>query len=118
MTTAGAHAAEGIVVDVVYRPTRHRPLPLSGLTAEEKAAQLQEIQVQRAKLAAREAEPVLAFAAERPDDDDPAPGTPGARSRDWRQSDLEFPGVSESFPHELAMVLNVAPRHRGAQDAP
>jgi hypothetical protein len=62
---------------------------------------------ERARLAAREAEVILAFAADRPDDEGPAEGRPGARSRTWRKTDPEFPGVSESFPRELAIVLGV-----------
>jgi hypothetical protein len=77
------------------------------LSAEEKAAELQGIGAERARLAAREAEVILAFAADRPDDEGPAEGRPGARSRTWRKTDPEFPGVSESFPRELAIVLGV-----------
>src|SRR4051812_50141609 len=51
---------------------------------------------------------MLGFAADRPDDHDPEPGTPGARSTEWRQTEPEFPGVSESFPDELGIVLGVA----------
>jgi hypothetical protein len=83
-------------------------VPVPFLSAEEKAAELQRIQAERAKLSAREAEVMLGFAADRPDDHDPQPGTPGARSREWRQTDPEFPGVTESFPDELGMVLGVA----------
>src|SRR3712207_8490609 len=53
--------------------------------------------------AAYEAELVLGLADDSPDDADPAPGPPGARS--WKP-DPELPGVSEFFPAELAMVLN------------
>jgi hypothetical protein len=48
---------------------------------------------------------VLGLADDSPDDDDPAPGTPGARARSWKP-DPELPGVSEFFPAELAVVLN------------
>jgi Domain of unknown function (DUF222)/HNH endonuclease len=108
MTTAAhGHSFREIVVDVVYPPTPRQPRPLHRTTPEEKAAELQRIQVERAKLAAREADVILGFAADRPDDDDPPGDHPGARSRNWRQTDPEFPGVSESFPHELALVLGV-----------
>jgi hypothetical protein len=48
---------------------------------------------------------ILGFAADRPGADDPPEGRPGARSRSWRKTDPEFPGVSESFPQEPAIVL-------------
>ena len=106
---AGSSLLEGVLVDwVVTRPTAQPRLPAGFLRADEKAAELQHIQAERAKLAAREAEVMLGFAADRPDDHDPQPGTPGARSTDWRQTEPEFPGVSESFPDELGMVLGVA----------
>jgi hypothetical protein len=92
---------------VVTRPAAGPRLPVAWLSAEQKAAELQDIQALRARLAAREAEVMLGFAADRPDDHDPEPGTPGARSTEWRQTEPEFPGVSESFPDELAMVLGV-----------
>src|SRR5690348_12705655 len=105
MAAAAPHDSFGeIVVDVAFRPMRELPLPVAWLSAEEKAAELGRIQAERARLAAREAEVILGFAADRPDGDDPAEGRPGARSRSWRKTDPEFPGVSESFPHELAMA--------------
>jgi len=106
---AGSSLLEGTLVDwVVTRPAAEPRLPVAFLNAEEKAAELQRIQAERAKLSAREAEVMLGFAADRPDDRDPQPGTPGAASTEWRQTDPEFPGVSESFPDELAMVIGVA----------
>src|SRR4051812_15829696 len=99
---------EGVLVDwVVTRPAAEPRLPVAWLSPEGKAAELQRIQAERAKLAAYEADVMLGFTADRPDEDDPAPGTPGARSKDWRQTEPEFPGVSESFPDELGMVLGV-----------
>lgn len=111
MTTA-AHERfpAGVVVDVVYRPAPERSRSVSRLTPEDKARELQRLQAERARLAAREADAILGFAADRPDAEDPAEGSPGARSRTWRQTDPAFPGVSESFPHELAMVLGVSRR--------
>jgi hypothetical protein len=106
---AGSSLLEGVLVDwVVTRPTAEPRLPVAFLSAEEKAAELQRIQAERAKLSAREAEVMLGFAGDRPDDRDPQPGTPGAASTEWRQTDPEFPGVSESFPDELGMVIGVA----------
>src|SRR4051795_10035799 len=106
MTAAGhGHSFEGIVLDVVHRP--EPPRPVGGVAPAEKPAELMRIQADRARLAARENEVMLGFAADRPDDADPPADHPGARSRNWRVTDPEFPGVSESFPHELAMVLGV-----------
>src|SRR3712207_1023661 len=53
--------------------------------------------------AAYEAELVMALAADRPDDDDPPPGHPGARRRG---PGSPVPGTSEFLPDELAHVLN------------
>src|SRR5215218_3570830 len=54
--------------------------------------------------AAYEAELVLGLADDTAADDDPAPGTPGAKGS-WAP-DAELPGVSEFFTAELAVVLN------------
>src|SRR3954462_10945426 len=106
MTAAGrGHSFEGIVLDVVRR--QDPPRPVCKMSPAEKAAELQRIQADRARLAARENEVMLGFAADRPDEEDPPADHPGARSRDWRVTDPEFPGVSESFPQELALVLGV-----------
>src|SRR4051794_30170598 len=100
-TTAGEPA---FAVDVAYAPHR--------VTAAQPADQrlvaaLQLVQRRRAQEAAREARFILQFAALRPDDQDPPSGAPSARSRTWRVSEPEFPGISEAFVHELAMVLGV-----------
>src|SRR3954447_8493890 len=105
MTAGRGHSFEGIVLDVVRRP--EPPRPVGWRPPAEKAAELMRIQADRARLAARENEVMLGFAADRPDDADPPGDHPGARSRDWRQTHPGVPGVSESFPHELAMVLGV-----------
>ncbi|WP_448628461.1 DUF222 domain-containing protein [Geodermatophilus sp. URMC 64] len=107
MTTAAPHSFEEIVVDVAWRPAVARPAPVASLSPEEKAAELQRLQGERARLAAREADLMLGFAADRPEDDDPSEDHPGARSRDWRQTEPEFPGISEFFPDELGLVLGV-----------
>jgi hypothetical protein len=85
------------------RPLEFRRLPVGLLSREQKAAELARVQELRAVTAAYEAELVLGLADGSPDDDDPPPGTPGARS--WKP-DTELPGVSEFFPAELAVVLN------------
>src|SRR4051795_6596644 len=106
MTTAAhAHSIGEVVVDVVYRPPVVRPAP-SELSKEQSAARLRLIQRKRARDAAEEAEFILRFAALCPDDDDPSADHPGARKGSWR-SGPEFPGVSEFFLSELAVVLDV-----------
>src|SRR3954451_3806344 len=102
MTTTAREPA--FAVDVAYAPHR--------VTAAQPADQrlvaaLQLMQRRRAQEAAREARFILQFAALRPDDDDPPSGAGGARNRTWRVSEPEFPGISEAFVHELAMVLGV-----------
>ncbi|MGY1608961.1 DUF222 domain-containing protein [Geodermatophilus sp. SYSU D00700] len=88
---------------VIATPAPFRRLPVSLLSREQKAAELQRVAALKAMTAAYEAELVLGLADDSPDDDDPPPGTPGARS--WKP-DTELPGVSEFFTAELALVLN------------
>src|SRR4051812_2726542 len=103
---AGSSLVEGALVDWVRtRPTPEPRPPVGWMSAEEKAEELQRIQRTRAGDAAREAELILALAADRPDVLDPPPGTPGARRGSWRP-DGELPGVSNAFPAELSAVLN------------
>src|SRR3954467_14491468 len=103
---AGSSVVEGMLVDWVRtRPTPEPRLPVSWLSDEEKAEELQRLQANRARDAAREAELILALAADRPEQLDPPPGTPGARRESWKP-DGELPGVSDSFPAELSAVLN------------
>src|SRR4051812_26188477 len=102
----GSSVVEGMLVDWVRtRPTPEPRLPVSWLSAEEKAEELQRIQANRARDAAREAELILSLAADRPEELDPPPGSPGARRGSWKP-DGELPGVSDSFPAELSVVLN------------
>jgi hypothetical protein len=104
----GTSRVEGLVLDwVVSRPEPGPRLPVSWLGDREVAAELGQIQRNRARDAAREADLILRLAELRPDVDDPRPGSPGARSRTWRNSAAEFPGVSEFFPDELAHVINL-----------
>jgi hypothetical protein len=103
MTTVAASSFEEIVLDLVWA-RRGQPGELS---KEQCAARLQDISRRRARDAAEEAEVILRMAELTPDERDPQPGTPGARSAAWRQSDPAFPGVSESFPDELGQVLQV-----------
>ncbi|HYO34978.1 MAG TPA: DUF222 domain-containing protein [Geodermatophilus sp.] len=95
---------ERALVDLLAdRPAPLRRLPVSLLSREQKATELARVQALKARTAAYEAELVLGLADDTPDDDDPPPGTPGARS--WKP-DPELPGVSEFFLPELAMILN------------
>ncbi|MGY1670387.1 DUF222 domain-containing protein [Geodermatophilus sp. SYSU D00710] len=94
---------QALLAAVIDTPAPFRRLPVSLLSREQKAAELQRVARLEAMTAAYEAELVLGLADDSPDDDDPPPGTPGARS--W-QPDTELPGVSEFFTAELAVVLN------------
>src|SRR4051812_50148707 len=102
----GSSVVEGMLLDWVRtRPTPEPRLPVSWLSAEEKAAELQRIQANRARDAAREAELILSLAADRPEELDPPPGSPGARRGSWKP-DGELPGGGDSFPAELSGGLN------------
>ncbi|MGY1726317.1 DUF222 domain-containing protein [Geodermatophilus sp. SYSU D01062] len=90
---------------VIELPAPFRRLPVSLLSREQRAAELQRVAALKARTAAYEAELVLGLADDSPDDD-PVPGSPGARSGSWKP-DPELPGVSEFFTAELAVVLNV-----------
>src|SRR4051812_25393323 len=104
--TAAAHSfGEPIVVDLVW--PGYRRLPSAAASSREMvAAQLQWGQRRRAMDAAEEAEFILRLAELSPAADDPAADHPGARRESWRTGP-EFPGVSEFFVHELALILNV-----------
>src|SRR3954452_23877675 len=104
--TAAAHSfEEPIVVDLVW--PGYRRLPSAAESSREMvAAGLQWGQRRRAMDAAEEAEFILRLAELSPADDDPAADHPGAKRESWRTGP-EFPGVSEFFVHELAMILNV-----------
>src|SRR4051812_3477476 len=104
MTTA-VHEPS-FVIDIVYEPAVSRPAPAARPPKERTAARLQLIQRTRARAAAEEAEFILRLAELSPDDDDPPPDSPGAKKTYWRTGQ-EFPGVSEFFVSELAVVLNV-----------
>src|SRR3954469_6586617 len=104
--TAAVHSfGEPIVVDLVWPGSRRLPSAAES-SREMVAAGLQWGQRRRAMDAAEEAEFILRLAELSPDDDDPATDHPGARRESWRTGP-EFPGVSEFFVHELAMILNV-----------
>src|ERR671916_1441568 len=73
-------ALVGVLLD---RPVRAQRLPVALMSREQTAAELQRLQARKAMDAAYEAELILGLADDSPDDDDPAPGTPGARARSW-----------------------------------
>jgi len=107
-TLVGSSVVEGVVIDwVSAQPEAHLDLPADWLDDAQIAAELARIERDRARQTAREAQLILRLARLRPDTDDPAPGTPGARRRSWRKTDPEFPGVSEFFPDELAHAVNL-----------
>lgn len=107
-TLAGTSLVEGVLVDwVSAQPEAHLDVPAEWLDDEQVAAELARIERDRARQTAREAQLILRLAELRPDTDDPAPGTPGARRRSWRRTDPEFAGVSEFFPDELAHAINL-----------
>ena len=87
------------------RPLLGVRLPVSALTREQKAAELQRVVAAEAMTAAYKAELVMGLADDTPDALDPPPGHPGARRGSWA-ADTELPGVSEFFTAELAVVLN------------
>jgi hypothetical protein len=102
----GRSSVEGVLVDwAVRRPADLPRLPINLLDRAQKVTELGWVQAQRAKLAAYEAGLIVGLAEDSPDTLDPPPDHPGARSRSWR-SDPEFPGVSEFFLPELAMIVN------------
>src|SRR4051812_41213481 len=103
---AGSSVVEGMLVDWVRtRPAPEPRPPVAWMSPEEKAAELDRIQANRAREAAREAELILGPAADRPDSLDPPPGTPGARTGGYGAPN-ELPGVSQFFPAELSAVLD------------
>src|SRR3954451_2768973 len=104
MTATGGLSFEGLLIDAVWARETSR----GGLSGGECARRLIVNQRRQSMLAADDAATMLRMAALTPDEQDPQPGTPGARSTEWRQTDPDFPGVSESFPDELGIVLGVA----------
>jgi hypothetical protein len=90
----------------IDRPVTPTVVPVELLSKREAAAELQRVQQRRAADAAYEAELICRLADLTPDDTDPDPDSPGARRGGWAP-DPELPGVSEFFPAELAVVLNV-----------
>src|SRR5690242_8526406 len=105
---AGTSVLEGYLLDwVATRSVAGPRVPVGWLSDGQVAAEIDELQRDRARQVAREAELIVRLAALRPDDDDLPPGARGARSRTWRRSEPEFAGVSEFFTAEVAHALNL-----------
>ena len=103
---SGSSLVEGVLVDwSLDQPVEVPGLPVELLSKEQAAAELQRRQRRQAMDAAYEAELILRLAELTPDDADPRPGTPGARSPGWGAG-RDVVGVSEFFASELALVLN------------
>ena len=106
-------AASGLLIDLAWEhPVAAPRLPVSWLSDAQRAAELQAVQRRRAMDTAYEAELIIGLAQQRPDVDDPAPGSPGARRPGWA-IDEAYDGVSEFFIPELSAVLNLG---RGTAD--
>ncbi len=106
-------ATVDVVVDLVWEHRVAAPrLPVSWLSDEEKAVELQRVQQRRAADTAYEAELIMSLAAQRPASADPALGSPGARQSGWA-IDEAYDGVSEFFTAELSTVLNLGRRTAG-----
>jgi hypothetical protein len=103
---AGSSVVEGVLIDwSVYQPVELPRLPAEWLSREQAAAELVRRQRRQAMDAAYEAQLILRLAQLTPADDDPKPGSPGARRPGWG-ADRDLAGVSEFFAAELALVLN------------
>src|SRR4051794_22552461 len=104
---AGQSSIEGVLVDwVITRPAAQPRLPVAWLSKAQKAAALSRLQGDRARTTAYEADLILGLAGDCPEDGDLPPDAPGAR-RNWRETEPEFPGVSEFFPDEVAHAINL-----------
>ena len=96
-----------VVIDLVREHRVGAPrLPVSWLSDDEVAVELQRVQARRARDAAYEAELIMSMAAQRPAGADPSPGSPGARRSGWAV-DAGYDGASEFFTAELSAVLNL-----------
>jgi hypothetical protein len=103
---SGSSAFEGVLIDwSLDQPVEPPRLPVDVLSRERAVAELQRRQRRQAMDAAYEAELILRLAELSPEDGDPAPGTPGARTGGW-SAGRDIVGVSEFFASELAVVLN------------
>src|SRR4051812_22699887 len=97
MTATGGLSFEGLLIDAVWA----RETSPAELSRGECARRLIVNQRRQSMMAADDAATMLRMAALTPDEQDPQPGTPGARSTQWRQTDPDFPGVSGGLPRRL-----------------
>ena len=93
-------------VDLAWVVDRWSGVPLSAAPEEELAFRLQDQQRTTAQDAAAEARLILELAARRSAALDPPPEHPGARRPGWSRGDIS-PEISEFFPAELSMLLNL-----------
>jgi hypothetical protein len=108
---SGPSVVEGLLIDrIPVWADVEVGMSVEALTDRRVAAELEVMQSAQARQVAREAELILRLADLRPDTDDPPAGVRGGRSRTWRTTDPEFPGVSEFFLPEVAHLLNVGRR--------
>ena len=83
----GERSVEGLLVDwSITQPLPDRRLPVGLLTREQKAAELQRVQVRKAVAAVYEAELVMALADDTPDTSDPPRSPPGTSVSCWPAS--------------------------------
>jgi hypothetical protein len=102
-----ADSLVAVTTDLVWEHRVAAPrLPVSWLSDEEKAVELQRVQQRRAQDTAYEAELIMGMAQQRPASADPQPDSRGARRPGWAV-DAAYDGVSEFFPAELSLVLNL-----------
>jgi hypothetical protein len=96
-----------VEIDLAWEHPVTRPrLPVSWLSDEEKAVELQQVQARRAADTAYEAELIMGLAAQRPASADPQPGAAGARRPGWAV-DEGYDGAGEFFTAELGAIVNL-----------
>src|SRR4051812_24661731 len=107
---------EGFLADVVrLQPTPEPRLPVAWLTDQDKAAELQRIQADRARLAARENEVMLGFAADRTDEEAPPAGSPARAAGTGGSATQSSPASASPFRRSWrwCSVSGAAPRRTG-----
>ncbi|MEU2347587.1 DUF222 domain-containing protein [Modestobacter sp. NPDC049651] len=102
----GSAGGSRVEVDLAWEIDRWRGVPLSASPGEVLAERIQRTQRRRAVDAAEEADLILALAAQRAAALAPPPEHPGARRPGWSREEA-WEQVSEFFPAELSMILNL-----------